>query len=640
MQPKKLTRKEKAILQKQSEPAKKAVAKKSTRLRFILALIVATAGFLVYANTLGHNYVLDDYSLILENRITKQGISAIPEIFKTTYRHGYVMVDDEVYRPLSKAMFALEWELSPDNAFLGHLVNVILYALTGFILFITLHLFTKNYLLSFLASLLFIVHPVHTEVVANIKSRDEIACFLMLTVMLVYIYKYIESKKVICILFAGISYFIAFLSKETAITFLAIIPMMLYFFTAEKTFSILKTTGFMLIPAVLFLLIRSKVVGAAVPETVSIADNLLMAANSKSSQLATAFYILLLYLKILVFPHPLVFDYSYNQIPIMEATDWKFILSFVIHVALIVYAVMRFKKKDIFSFGILFYFITISLVSNLVIIIGSSMAERFLYIPSFGFCFILAAALVKIFKAENVSVDSMGNFFRKYSKPVIAAFVIGILFSVKTIARNTVWKDNLTLYLNDVELSPNSTRTHYYLGNYLTKPEQYGVTDEKMKMVMLDSAISELQRSVAIYPRFADAWNQIGVAYGKKKDHARAEQNYKKAIEANPTNSTVHNNIGTVYFETGRFNEAIQSFENALKYDPNYVDATANLGCTFGEVKQYDKAIQYLNRAVKLDPSFANGWYFLGITYRLQGNEAMAQQNLNKAYAINPSLKK
>ncbi|HRS39160.1 MAG TPA: hypothetical protein P5292_08275, partial [Bacteroidia bacterium] len=136
---KKLTRKEKIAQQQQSaQPSKRQQAaelQQHQRSRNWAGLIVAIVAFLVYANTFQHGWALDDWGVIPDNKLTKRGISAIPEIMSTTYRTGMDVSDHTLYRPLSKATFAIEWSISPDNPSLGHLDNVILYALTCFLLF-------------------------------------------------------------------------------------------------------------------------------------------------------------------------------------------------------------------------------------------------------------------------------------------------------------------------------------------------------------------------------------------------------------------------------------------------------------------------------------------------------------------------
>jgi hypothetical protein len=164
-----------------SRPIPAAQPRDRWLLEWSIGLGLALAAFLLYAGTLRHGYVLDDYSLIKENTVTTQGIHALPRIFRTAYRDGNF--NDGVYRPLSKAMFAVEWELAPDKPALGHFINVLIYSLTGTLLFFTLTRYLPgNLLVPFLTTALFLAHPIHTEVVANIKGRDELMCFFFLLI--------------------------------------------------------------------------------------------------------------------------------------------------------------------------------------------------------------------------------------------------------------------------------------------------------------------------------------------------------------------------------------------------------------------------------------------------------------------------
>ena len=129
----KLTRKEKIALQKEGgafspKEIKKQENKQNT-LKNFLAIVLAALAFLMFVKTIGHDYVLDDFGVIKDNTQTKKGASAIPDIFKSAYRFGMNITDYTLYRPLTKAMFAVEWQLSPDNPSLSHFINILLFAL-------------------------------------------------------------------------------------------------------------------------------------------------------------------------------------------------------------------------------------------------------------------------------------------------------------------------------------------------------------------------------------------------------------------------------------------------------------------------------------------------------------------------------
>ncbi|QQR95169.1 MAG: DUF1736 domain-containing protein [Bacteroidota bacterium] len=158
--------------------------------------------------------------------------------------------------------------------------------------------------------------------------------------------------------------------------------------------------------ALLFLMIRHSVLSKIASGDPSIADNLLMAAKSSDQKFATAVMILGMYLKLLFIPHPLVFDYSYNQIPLVGMGNIWFLLSLLIHVGLLVWAILLLKKNKLLSFIILFYFISMSIYSNIFYVIGSSFGERFLYTASFGFCMAVAYAFSLLSKNQNVETVS------------------------------------------------------------------------------------------------------------------------------------------------------------------------------------------------------------------------------------------
>jgi hypothetical protein len=160
-----------------------------------VGLAAAALGFILYANTLGHLYTLDDFSIIKSNWITKGGLKNIGLIFSTEYRFGSWNSVGSLYRPIPLTMFALEWQLSPDNPTLGHVLNALFYALTGWVLWNTWRRILVNYppALVAITVLVFMAHPVHTEVVANIKSRDEILALLFSTLTLRAIWEYIDT---------------------------------------------------------------------------------------------------------------------------------------------------------------------------------------------------------------------------------------------------------------------------------------------------------------------------------------------------------------------------------------------------------------------------------------------------------------
>ncbi len=612
--------------------------------KFILGLIVAMLGFVLYYNTLSHEYVLDDYSVIKENWVVKQGTDGLSTILKTSYRYGYWNKPGSVYRPLSLIMFAVEWQLFPDNPFVGHFINILLYAISGFLLFYTLSRILSKYniILPFVISLLFIAHPIHTEVVANIKSRDEILSFFFIILSLNLVWSYLKNNKFIYLAASLFLYFLAFLSKEGVITILAIIPLLIYFFSDVSLKRNIIISLFFLIPVIAYLYLRHMVIGQIEGTEVSVVDNLLVAAKDDTNKYyATAFLLLGKYLMKLFYPNPLVADYSYNQIPLVSFTNLYAIISFCVYIAAGVYAIIKIKTKSIISFGILFFIITMSIYSNLFIKIGSSFAERFLYVSSLGFVTILAYVLIKLFKKDlsYKGFVSLGSFFKSHATILMLVAFIIILYSFKTVERNKDWQSNFSLYEADVANSPNSAHMRYYYGLSLMKDKALKAGNEQDRIKYLNMSINEFKEAARIYPQYADAYEQLGLSHYRKGLKKEALQFYKEAIRLNPNKPIAYNNMGIIYFEAGDYNKALEVYKKAVELNPRYADAYMNLGSVYGTLQQFEEAVKFFKLSIKYNPENAHTHYFLGITYQSMGDKTNAQAALNRAYQLNPSLR-
>ena len=200
-------------------------------LKTSLGLIIAAFAFLLYAQTISYKYVNDDVGIIKTNTYVKSGISGIPKILKTDYWDGCKWdFHDALYRPASLVMFAIEWQFFPDNPQIGHFINVLLYAITCWLLFqLLFKIFdNKNLTIPFVCTLLFVAHPIHTEVVCNIKSRDEILCLLFGILSIFFLISYYSNKRLGYLILGSLFYFLSLLSKESGISFLLLIPLILY----------------------------------------------------------------------------------------------------------------------------------------------------------------------------------------------------------------------------------------------------------------------------------------------------------------------------------------------------------------------------------------------------------------------------
>ena len=619
------------------------LAKPHTYLHVVYCgLIAAAVAFAVYANTLGHGYTVDDDTVMSKNRITKGGLDSLGAVFTTAYRAGFWERDDNLYRPLSVAMFTVEWHFFPENPVPGHVMNVILFSLTVFLLMLLMSHMLSGWplIVPFAISLLFAVHPIHTEVVANIKSRDEILCLLFGISSLLMVGKYCATGRLISLIIAGLLFFLAMLSKENAITLLAVAPLYAYFTSKVSTKQIALATVPALMSVLLYLFIRWQVLGdTGKPDALQLVNNSLVGATDWLTRFTSAVAIIGRYLWLMVFPHPLSFDYSFNQIPLSKFGSPQFLVSFGILVALFIHAVKSLRNRGLAGFGILFLFITLSLVSNVFLLIESTMAERFMYMPSVGFLIMLCAFLSRLTKVnqKNEAVE-FADHFRSNKGFATVVLVLALVYSAKAVDRNADWKDNYTLLTQDVKTCPKSARIRYAYGSAILFEKALKEKDPVTKSNYLDQAIMHLTKGVEILPEYSEAWRHLGIAYKERENFPAAVAALEKARSYKEFDAAdMFATSGLCYGKVGRYSEALVDLNRALLMNPNDPESNNNKGLYLFESGMIDSSIVYFNKAIALKSDFHQAYYNKGNTYARKGNYPEALRLYSKALEINPS---
>ncbi len=612
------------------------------RAKTILGLLLAAFAFLLYANTLTHDYTVDDGTVMQNNKIVKQGVSALPEIFTSAYRKGFWDRKESLYRPLSVAMFAVEWQFFPNNPHPGHWINVLLYSLTALILFQTLLLlFKNNVVLSFAITLLYVAHPLHTEVVANIKSRDEILCLLFSLLSIKYFLHLTDKKtntaKILCSLFFAL----ALLSKESAITLVAVFPLLLYFFRNASLKESMIASLSPWIAACIYLGMRFFVLkGISNFTEILPINNSIVNATHFTDRFATAMMIMGKYLYLLLIPHPLSFDYSFNQIQLVSLSSPSALFVIVIYTALIIYVVKEFRNRNGIAFGILFFLLTISVVSNVFFLIESVMAERFTFLPSLGFCMALVLLLSKWLKTEfkTSNLLNLSSIFNANKTFFIVIFSIALLYSAKTFSRNFDWKNNLTLLAKDVKTCPESARIRYAYGSAILIEQALIEKNENKKQNLLDKSIVQLEKGVAILPSYAEAFYHLGLAYKEKNDFTRAVTNFENASKHKTfTDPSFFVAWGVACGKSKMYDQSIKTLNHAIGLNPKQADAYTNLGVFYDEMNKFDESVNALNKAIEFDSVPDGAYYNLGNTYAHVQKYSEAVNFYKKALEINPA---
>ena len=594
-----------------------------------LALLLGVLAFLLYANTIKNKFALDDFTVIRDNSIVSKGVSAIPEVFATPYRRGWFITTNDLYRPLSLAMFATEWTVFDKEPGGMHLMNILVFAGCVIFLFLFLDAFfeRKRTAVAFIAALLFALHPIHTEVVANIKSRDELLCFFFAFLSLNIYMKYMDTGKMQQLVLGALCFLLSFFSKETVVTMVVIIPVIFFFYhnkDKSRAGLISLSAGAM---AVIFLAVRYAVLSkynANSTSEVSFMDNFLTIPPSAASRLATEILILGDYIKLLFVPYPLICDYSYNSIPFVTFGNIWVILSLLFYAGLAVYAIMRFlkDKRDPYAFAIFFFLVTISLFSNILLTIGSPMAERFVFFASVGFCLVVALVIDRFLAAPAATaVASLSN-----TKVLAIIIPVCLVYAAISFNRNKDWYDNETLFTADVEKAPNDSRLTYYMGTELVATKSKEMESKAAKDTVIRHAINFLRKSIDIYPQYTDAQASLGDAYFNiaapgSPDLDSAEVHGRKALEINPKYALAINNLAGVYFVKTNYLKAMDMCKQAIAINPNYINAYSNMGLCYLRLGKFDSSLTVLYKSMSLDPNFTGTYENIILTYKALGKQ-------------------
>ncbi len=638
--------------------------------------------FVLYGNSITNEFALDDLPQIVNHRMVQQGWDGIGELMTTNYwaasnqNLGY-------YRPLSHISFAIENALHGNNPHIMHFINVLLYALTGMVVFGFLAtLFKRMPFFVLIATLLFMAHPVHTEVVANIKSRDETLSFLNSTLALWLAYNYAKNKYIPTMALSLIFYFLALTSKETAMTTLAVVPFMLYFFTPKKGGQIAAITLAFIIVSGLFMVLKFNLIGTlsgSPPNEMNVYPY-----KEMSGRVPTMLFIFGMYLWRLVMPVRLIYDYSYNQIPEAGFDSPVVWLSLIILLTLAFLALKNLKRKNILSFSIFYFGITLSVGLAFIITRGGIMAERFLYAPVLGYSLAISYIIFKLLPRERKTHRIIYDFKPLPSKAFLGIISVLILFySGRTIARNPVWKNNFTLFSTDVIYGGESALLRKHYGSELIN-QSVAAKDPAIKDSLMQKGIAEVQKSLEINPRFGEAYFKLGYAWYQLRDYDKAIEYYKKAnqgssttlsnmalahymkgehgealrllkrsLQIDPHNATARSNLPLVqnafnsqlnamktesstdpqhYYELGNlfvdaqnYKEALVQFRKAVELSPEYVGAIINAGNCYYMLQDYDNAITAFKNALEIEPENAQAKRNLSHLYGLLGNTEMQQ---------------
>ncbi|MDZ7743389.1 MAG: hypothetical protein U5Q03_17030 [Bacteroidota bacterium] len=615
---------------------KKNLTRESNQQNLLFTAVIILFCIGLYFNTYWNGFNMDDHYVTATNMQTSQGFSAIPDIFTSVY--GDEMGNKYGYRPLTRASFTIDHELWEGAASWSHMFNLLLYITFILVLFSLLKRLLRNYnpYFPFVIVVLFLAHPAFTEVVASLKNRDIILSSLFGLLALKAFIRWIDHKKTIPLISGIFLYILAVLSKETAFAFIFLYPLVFYYFTniSLRKLWIFFGAGLLLTLVLIF------GPGWFIPDmgrTYRFTENPLVDENF-FTRFTTGMYVILLYLKKLIFPYPLLYYYGYNTIPLKGLFDFWVIFSILLHLALFIYAIRNFKQKSLLSFAILFYLLNIGMVSNILSPVPGIMAERFLFLPGISFAIILAYFIFKLFKQDPKNPILTTS---RLSSIIILTLVILIPYSAYTFNRNKNWRTYYTLYSHDIKHLEESVKANDLLATELVSQLNDIFNSQDPNRVPppinsqrrpIETALKHYKKVIEIYPEHYNAWNNIGtIHYRILKKPDLAIPFYEKTIEIKPDFPNPYVNLADIYAERGSVDTAIRLYSKVYELDSSRVSPLSRIANIYYQAGETEKAKETNYRIMELHPDSYFPYLNLGFYAAREGDSLQAEKNLEKA---------
>jgi tetratricopeptide (TPR) repeat protein len=578
-----------------------------------------------YLNSFGLDLAFDGRRMVHDDpRIRAASAENLRLILTRDY--WYPDRSDRLYRPLTTASFLLNYTIlgNAGRAAGYHVLNFLLHVGNVWLVFaLALRLFNRAGP-AFLASALWAVHPIGTEVVANVAGRaDLLATLCLLGGLVLYLRRNDMPQKsgplALLVLFA--LSLAGMLSKETGVLLAALMLLWDVSFAVPLK-SRMPAYAAALAPLPLLLLLRQSVFAANSWTAIPFIDNPLAGAGFWSARW-TAIKVLGLDLRLLVWPAGLSFDRSYGEIPLAGAGDAGAWAALVIVIALLATAIVRRRRDPLLFWAAGFFGITLLPASNLVVLIGSIMAERFLYLPSIAFAIAVTAL---IFRASR---DRKGAVY------VLAAIIL--LFAIRTIARNPDWKDDQSIAAAGVATSPRSFRAHRLLAAILYYRDP---------VRNLDSAIREAEAAWSILePLPPETMDQqapaaLGYYYRIKGDSRGGPSTpegrgwYEKSV------AVLQRGAAASQVIQKKFDQDQIAHGKPLPFRSGFENLYTNLGKAQVGLGRHDDALASFHYAREINPTDRSIYDELATVYATKGNLEAAVILLDQKlllFGVNPA---
>jgi len=641
--------------------------------------VAAILGALCFANTLINGYAYDDRVLILENpRI--HSLTNVRQIWLADWwAHAHQTADendqrDRLYRPLTLFTFALNYAVHGLHATGFHALNLLLHAVVCFILWHFAKRFTGDSAVATITAVLFAIHPVHTEAVANVVGRAEILAALFLLGGLLILQPTNATPGLRRGLLAMPLFLAAVLSKETAVCYPAVAILVLL---AAKQRPRphprwwLTHAGLLIVPLLLYFPLRYAALEGQLfrAQPPGVLVNPLVEANFVERVIGPL-TIFGHYVRLLVVPDILSCDYGFAIINPQAGFIMMSLLGMIgaggLLIALVGYARPAPIWRRLGTLAAIFL-VSYALISNTILLIGVTLAERLMYWPSVAICILAATLITEFWRRQCATGKTLARSARLLR---ILGILLLVAIGLRTAVRNSDWFDNYSLFSRDVTTHPQGARlNHMYAVELVrmatgspTREIQHGLLTEaetrlsaalgvdpayaralalrgqvRAELGHDDDAFLDLESALLLDPNDRDARRALAQLrlYGVTDAMTRLAS-LREQVQQQPDDPARRLELANALIELGRFADALPELENVLALDPAHTTARRRLAEALALGHQNDRAIEEFQRVLTESP---DDWLaHANLTTLLAENDASAAlHHARRAYEINPN---
>ncbi len=577
----------------------------------LLALLVFFAAWLIYADTLDNPFVYDDLVIIAENNNLDD-----PSNFRNLFTREYFSFSGErTYRPVVTAVYLAISSIAGKESTPFRTASVLAHAMAGVLLFFVALAVTGRRDVAIFAALIFVCHPLQSEAVDGSSFlEDPLSAVFFLGAFLAHT-RLRRSGALSSLASAGVLYLLAMFTKESAAVFplWALSYELLKPDMPENRSLKSKTVPFItyFIIALVFASVRFGLM--ANPAQAAAAA---MPGHDVQSSVAVMAVAFLKYLQLFFMP----FGYSIEHCisSTHSLTDFLVVISFIIHFLFLLTAFLFRRQGRSMSMGILFYFICLIPISNIVPF-GAVMAERYMYLPVAGMSIFIAA--MSLYRAPGQKLDAAAEKYELLMKVFLVCLCL--FFASQTAKQNEKWNTGLSLWGEAAGVCPESSRARTNYGRRLVEAG------------MFRDAVGQLDAAVRLDPMHYEAWNALGTACFNVKDYSCAKRSYRRALDIHPSND-VRYNIAILQMRTGAPGKAVSMIERILDVQPDWPAANYLLGNAFLKNNQFNKAVKQYEKVLRLDPAHIGATVNMGAAYMRLGRNDEALASFRRALELEP----